>query len=468
MRFATNFLLIFIIFCFQSYGQKNLLQFLKSDTSYTVIKGVSRDNKIVKLPVELNCEEGKHHYIVKAGSLYVQVDGSGKIYKIDSLGNPIRLDKTCYEGYNFMSYNFTANNKFYSLGGWGFWQYNGALRYFDKINKEWEIYPLNKDVPFAQYFNASVFHDFVSNTLYLIYEPVLNNYVKIPDKTNYDTLSVECLNMNSLLYWDKPKRLNKNLFLKNILAPSSNVSVFSTDLGMLVETVNYFLLLDFKNEAVYQINNDLGASIIANIVKNPKGFIITRKGSINFYNPAKDSITTIPLSLKDFVKLDKKLFIDEPKQSNIHWSLILIIFLFTLLISVSVLIFYKQKNQIKSLVHELQKKNNGNGHKELTIDKSSMFIFNLTEIEKVVLELLLENTSANQFTSLDELNRVLGVKNKDVHVQNKLRSEVLHMINEKFMVYASIKDLLIERERTEFDKRVYQYRINEKYLNKLK
>jgi hypothetical protein len=42
------------------------------------------------------------------------------------------------------------------------------------------------------------------------------------------------------------------------------------------------------------------------------------------------------------------------------------------------------------------------------------------------------------------------------------------MINKKFMVFASTNDTLVEREKTALDKRVYQYKLNERYLNKIK
>ncbi len=49
-----------------------------------------------------------------------------------------RLDQTYYRGNNCRSYRFLANNTIYSLGGYGFWQTNNLLTYFDKRSDEWE------------------------------------------------------------------------------------------------------------------------------------------------------------------------------------------------------------------------------------------------------------------------------------------------------------------------------------------
>ena len=79
----------------------------------------------------------------------------------------------------------------------------------------------------------------------------------------------------------------------------------------------------------------------------------------------------------------------------------------------------------------------------------------------------MENSNNNEPTTIGQINLKLGVKNKDVTVQNQLRSDVIQMINKKFNVFASSADMLIEREKTVFDKRVFEYRINKRYLNKL-
>lgn len=103
-----------------------------------------------------------------------------------------------------------------------------------------------------------------------------------------------------------------------------------------------------------------------------------------------------------------------------------------------------------------------------SIDKSVPFQNSLTPQEKAAFDILLSNSLKQEFTSIDELNRILGTKNKDAAIQKNIRAEVLLKLNEKFQVYAATNDLLVERERTDFDKRVYHYRINQQYLNRLK
>lgn len=128
-----------------------------------------------------------------------------------------------------------------------------------------------------------------------------------------------------------------------------------------------------------------------------------------------------------------------------------------------IIFFMRKRKSIDLPETQKQEKN-----KPLEVDKTSPFLSALNEQERSVLEIILNNSSVGEYTSIDQINHVLGSKNKDATIQNKLRSDCLQMINKKFGVYASTNDALVERERTEFDKRVYQYQINRRYIKKLK
>ena len=131
----------------------------------------------------------------------------------------------------------------------------------------------------------------------------------------------------------------------------------------------------------------------------------------------------------------------------------------------SIVLFVKNKKLVK-----FHQNTSGNGFhkKSIEVNKQVEFSDNLTETEKSVLDILYEYSKQGEPTSIDQINRALGVKNKEVTIQNKLRSDTLQMINKKFMVFASTSDTLVEREKTALDKRVYQYKLNERYLNKIK
>jgi hypothetical protein len=97
-----------------------------------------------------------------------------------------------------------------------------------------------------------------------------------------------------------------------------------------------------------------------------------------------------------------------------------------------------------------------------------IFRDNLTELENVVLEVLIANALKDEKTTVTEINHALGLSKKTIRLQNNIRASTLLMINKKFMVFSGTKDELIQKERTAFDKRIYEYFIQKKYLAKVK
>jgi hypothetical protein len=100
-------------------AQKNLLQFLAKQKGSFELQLLNKETKLVPTPVGLTCSDSRHDYFVNDGKLYLQINGTGKLFTIDSSLALTRLDNTCYEGYNYGSYTYIRNNKIYNLGGVG-------------------------------------------------------------------------------------------------------------------------------------------------------------------------------------------------------------------------------------------------------------------------------------------------------------------------------------------------------------
>ena len=81
--------------------------------------------------------------------------------------------------------------------------------------------------------------------------------------------------------------------------------------------------------------------------------------------------------------------------------------------------------------------------------------------------LLFKNNLEKQNTTVTHINRVLGTEKKPFKIQNNIRGEAISTINDKFMAFALVNNNLIERQRSEHDKRHMEYFINDKYIGKL-
>jgi hypothetical protein len=127
------------------------------------------------------------------------------------------------------------------------------------------------------------------------------------------------------------------------------------------------------------------------------------------------------------------------------------------------------KNRIKNIT--ANQNNNLDGDNtiiEKNLIPKEYFRETLTEIEITLLDLLISNSINNQNTSVSQINHAMGLSKKATTIQNNIRAGTILIINKKFRSYSGIKDDLIQKERTDFDKRFFEYFINKKLLTKVK
>jgi hypothetical protein len=73
---------------------------------------------------------------------------------------------------------------------------------------------------------------------------------------------------------------------------------------------------------------------------------------------------------------------------------------------------------------------------------------------------LLEKSKSNSITTITEINYVLGIKDKNLGLQKKVRSDVMKSINEKFNFLQDGDTELICNIRSQADKRFFEYYID--------
>ena len=83
-----------------------LIQQLQNSPAEVVISPTHFDHKIAMLPEEPKCFIDRHNYLWFKKKLVIQVDGTGKLYGFNQGKPAIRLDSSCYEGYNFAAFHF--------------------------------------------------------------------------------------------------------------------------------------------------------------------------------------------------------------------------------------------------------------------------------------------------------------------------------------------------------------------------
>lgn len=94
-----------------------------------------------------------------------------------------------------------------------------------------------------------------------------------------------------------------------------------------------------------------------------------------------------------------------------------------------------------------------------TKEFDNTILFN--ELEKRLVSLIIEKSNNQQYFTVNELNTQLGVKNKSIEIQKKVRTEAIIRINHKFNVNFNMDTVFIERVRSIEDRRYFNYYIND-------
>jgi hypothetical protein len=157
---------LWILFCTFCYCSHILAQsptsFLSNYLENTKFKGeliwLKPEERLIEFNQDLKCYTARHNYLWFKNKLTIQLDGSGQLYQFEKNDSLTRIDNTCYEGYNFDAYNFVFNDTLFSLGGYGFWQFNSHLRYYDEKTAEWSARPTNKNIPIRVSLFLSLIH----------------------------------------------------------------------------------------------------------------------------------------------------------------------------------------------------------------------------------------------------------------------------------------------------------------------
>jgi hypothetical protein len=179
----------------------------------------------------------------------IQLDGTGKLLQIDSVGQLSRMDSSQYEGYNFGAFNFVYKDTIFSLGGYGFWQFNGQLRYFNEKTNSWSVCKSNTTVHIRQWFNAQVYYAVKEGKIYVVYANAQPEWILETEKHD-ENLYVQCLDLQTKLWWDKPKIADRKVFKGSGWV---GMAMFNAPEGMIAFILKEVKIFDFKNNRLGSI-----------------------------------------------------------------------------------------------------------------------------------------------------------------------------------------------------------------------
>ena len=148
--------------------------------------------------------------------------------------------------------------------------------------------------------------------------------------------------------------------------------------------------------------------------------------------------------MSDFKKEPYQLY--EPIRNNlpVYYSIAGIIFISTSLF------FFRKKLTRKQLISQIKNDTDG-------VSENSM---EYNPIETLLIEQIISKANKNELFTVAEFHNTLGLNKKSLEIQKKVRTETINRINHKFQVKYNKETVLIERIRSEDDRRFYLYTIS--------
>jgi len=413
--------------------------FLKKLISYQDLYAninLSSDNYLI--PVQGTVYEPNGQEIIKdEKSLFVNIQQTGFVYQLfgqkDSLLEFRRIDRTININYNIGCYHFLHQDQLYSYGGYGFWKTNGHIRQFNEMDKQWDIVPMNYEI----FSNGYRWYSNKEAKLFVPFQTIMNAGLKvIPENKLESQWESYYLDLKQKA-WVKLGKVDPSIkkIFEEDKNPTAFLSVQNGFLHIINDEIYYF---DFiQNKVFKSIKSDYNQFFIRRIgFKNTFEY----KGRIYIYYPFSGQFESVPFNLSNFEALKFPIW-RRDTGSDKYVALILLFILIVFFITR----YFKQKIQQRIVLSQL---------KHLKA-KSVGQAFVGTEIS--LIDLLLQASLANQKIEIHQINRVLGIKDKNVGLQKKVRSDVINGINEKYQIITNGPNPLIVSVRKEDDKRFLEY-----------
>jgi len=379
--------------------------------------------------------------------LYILISQTGVVYQLknkqDSTYTFHRIDATININYNIASNNFVWNKQIYSYGGYGFWKLNGHLRAFNFLDKEWDIAPTDNEI----ISNGYNWYSSKEGRVYVPFQAIVNAGITGPEnisgKKNYDSYYLDLASKK----WIKLGSLNTNT--RKLIIDNISNNLFTVDSGYIYINQDVAYYFNFIANKIYKSkNSELNQFFLRRANSHD---IFFYKGAIFSYSPELHSFSIKNLSLNFY--FETLSFPIWGLDDNYFYIIAFIIFILTAFVF-SIWLFNRSVN--KKLEQSQLK---------ILKSKSTNQAFVGTEV--ALISLLMKNSKKGMNVEIADINHVLGIKDKNLGLQKKVRSDMINAINEKYQFITQSEILLISSVRKEDDKRFYEYFIPASELNSI-
>jgi len=407
------------------------------------VSHISNTKDLYLFPLIIGKDQAEFKIIRNSKGLFALVDGTGQVYKATNLTNNkitfTKIDSTKFFGNNFQSISFSFRDAIFNFGGYGFWHMNGSFCYFNK-DLEWTIEKVNKE--FRTVNKIFSYNPLTAKIYYVQFPRIEEHTNEIDTKTNI--VEFDIFKRENKVLGELDQKHNLTWYNFSINLPSLN--------GVLTYNTGDVYLYQFSNNKIYKLINldkknkligKVGKSIVSTFEYN--GYI--------YYSYSNDTtLRTFTIGTNDFELLDYPIY-KNSKNSSYAW---VIIFLASVFVAIG-LGYYLKKRSVKIKAVQI--------NNEQPIYNTDLTNNEFNEIERKIIDKLIEKSNNNAFFNVEEFNSYLGIKKKTIEIQKRVRTEAINRINHKFNVNFNKETVFIERVRTNEDRRYFNYMINKENAN---
>ncbi|MDX2049022.1 MAG: hypothetical protein SFU87_19705 [Chitinophagaceae bacterium] len=397
-----------------------------SDSLQPLLHNLLQDNK----PVAYIRPEGSRYFepgdlkdkppgnflqclIKNSDGLFIYLDGSGRLYKALQDKKTVRfrrIDSTIYFGHNFDAFTFSYRDTIYSLGGYGFWETNGLLRYYADQKREWEVIRLNMEIPLrvGNSFDL-IWFDQAQGNIYFGFTRHDNIFTK-SDSTSATPYSYDVVVLDmKIKEWRRMGILSS--FLRQNIPGIKNMT--SSPFGQMIALGNSYLFLNYKENKIFQLKSGKKELLDRSpILTFPNCTFYFKDSTLYFGTSEKGLLDSVSISINDISSVEENIFTDKISMvpGTKKNTTLLLLYLLPLLLAFIAFMYWKSKKSNKLKVAD----NSANEGQNKNVKFNS-----LTEKEADLIKFIVENSKKQLPTTIDEINKLLGVANKNIEIQKK-------------------------------------------------
>lgn len=432
------------------------------------------------LPVGFN-ESG--YGIVKTNSgLFILPQGTGRVYQyIIEDDRWQRVDSSYFTGYNFGAVQLSYGNDIFSFGGYGLWQINGMLRIYNVIGGEWNTIKTNRYIPWKLkslgrpnfYMLDSVAGRLIINGLGINGIQTLKDQAETEIGTDIYALRLKDGN------WEKLGSFRDTAYEMIGFLPWGILDLHG-------------VVTDIQRNRYYRLNSKVLTKLQAITYKS----LQVSDNLISFcYDStlyiARDAARYDSLTITRADLTDMGMPVYQPVESGFYEKLSgFSSYAFVSLALIAGFLFGNyfrlKRNSInatpnsespitepeKNLIHTPpntqavaeQPAQTPPDEKVVTF-RSSRLLDLLEQKERLLLDFIYRYSAEERLTTIEEINKVIGAGSRSAEIQKRMRSDLIGSINQKMGLITKDKKPVIEKQRSEFDKRSFEYYIRTEHMD---